>query len=113
MGKKVKVNLDNNNEQNKKEEPEMNENDVNKTADAQPANEGNNLPAAPAKKADNRNLVVRLWKDHGVVGKAADILGGAVITAGIAFGVKLLVGLLFGPEAAESIDPTEIVSTEG
>lgn len=109
MGKQVKVNLENNEE--KKEETKMEENKEVKTVETAAANEAHdNLPAAPAK--EKKNPVAKLWNDGGIVGKGVVVLGGTAAMVAVGFGIKLLVGYFFGPEAAEAIDPTALVPTE-
>ena len=63
-------------------------------------------------KTRKKTLLDVIWRDRGIVGKTATVVGAAGLTTGIVFGVKALVALVFGPEAAEMIDPSMIAPTE-
>lgn len=109
MGKVVKVDLGENNKD--QEEAKMdgtNQDNVN----AQDAIQGVQIQLVPPKDTKKKGFLDIIWKDRGIFGKAVTVTIGTVTITGLVLAVKVLVGLLFGPEAAEMIDPSMIAPTE-
>ena len=63
-------------------------------------------------KTNKKGLLDVIWKDRGIVGKTVTVAGVSGLVVGAVFGIKALVALVFGPEAAEMIDPSMIAPTE-
>ena len=110
MGKVVKVNLEENKTENQ-EETKMEETKQ-ETVNAQEAIQGVQIQLVPPKTKEKKNLLDVIWRDRGIFGKAVTVTFCGVTITGLLFAIKALVAVVFGPEAAEMIDPSMIAPTE-
>ena len=111
MGKVVKVNLEENKTENQ-EETKMEETNQENNVNAQEAIQGVQIQLVPPKGQKKKGLLDVIWRDRGIFGKTVTVTLGTVTLTGLVFAVKALVAVLFGPEAAEMIDPSMIAPTE-
>lgn len=110
MGKAVKANLDKKEMEN--QEPETVDTNQENAVNEQPAIQGVSIQLVPPKNQEKKGLLDVIWKDRGIFGKTVTVTLGTVTLTGLVIAVKALVALLFGPEAAEMIDPSMVAPTE-
>lgn len=107
MGKVInKVDLENKTEN--QEEAKM----ENKPENNDAQGVGVQIQLVPPKAKEKKGLLDIIWRDRGIFGKTVTVTLGTVTITGLVFAVKALVAVLFGPEAAEMIDPSMIAPTE-